>query len=122
MSRIFKRRGDTIEVTPAADKSAGDLHLATATLGYYEGDVKASTPGTVRIVGVAAVPKKTVGNAIAQGERVSWDKSAAHALKAGHADLANGDIEDFGIAAAAAATGDAEVDVLLLPGIGAVKA
>ena len=39
--------------------------------------------------------RKTVGNAIAQGERVSWDKSAAHALKAGHADLANGDIEDF---------------------------
>jgi len=57
--------------------------------------------------------------ALAQGDKLDYDVSADNVAKG--ITPATGDVTNFGIAAAAAESGDATVPVLLTPGTGSIN-
>ncbi len=107
--------------------TAGDRVVMGAagnvTVGVALTDIAATTGvGSVLISGVVELPKLT-GAVITAGETVDLDSSAGS--NGGEVDdnamtAASGDVSDFGIAMEDAGSGVLVIDVLLLPGNGAI--
>jgi len=116
--------GDSVQYSNTGSAiSSGDPVVLGAvgnvSVGVALTDIAATTGvGTVAITGVYTFTKAT-GAVIAQGETVNWDASASN-VDDNAATAASGDVEDFGIAMTAAGSGVLTVDVLLLPGNGAI--
>lgn len=94
---------------------SGTVSVGVASTAGVTGDVI-----TYALGGVYTFPAVT-GAVIAQGESVDWDASAGK-VDDNAATSASGDVADFGIAMAAkaAAATATTVEVLLLPGNGAI--
>ncbi len=74
MSVSFVQDGNSIDYTPAADVSAGDVVVQTDLIGVAKLDIPANIQGALAVVGVFDFPKATGGGtAIAAGATVYWD-------------------------------------------------
>jgi predicted RecA/RadA family phage recombinase len=75
MTATYVQKGDSIDYTPEADVSAGDVVvLGTNLIGIAKLDIKANELGALSLVGVFDMPKETGNNKdIAQGVNAYWD-------------------------------------------------
>ena len=72
----FAYDGDSIEYTPAADVTAGDVIAQNDMVAVAKVDIAANVKGALAIKGVFDVPKDTGSNTdIDAGEKVYWDDS-----------------------------------------------
>lgn len=68
---LYCHEGDSIEYTPVAAVTDGDVIVTGDTIGIAQGDIVANVQGTLRVSGVFRVPKAT--GAIAKDAKVYWD-------------------------------------------------
>jgi len=74
MTARFIQNGNSIDYTPGADVSAGDVVVQGDLLGITKLDIAAGALGALAVTGVFDVPKTAgVGEAIAAGVKVYWD-------------------------------------------------
>jgi predicted RecA/RadA family phage recombinase len=74
MDARFIHDGNTIDYTPGADVSAGDVIVQGELVGVAKLDIATGTLGALAVMGVFDVPKAAgVGEAIAAGAKVYWD-------------------------------------------------
>ena len=99
------QKGDSIDYTPVANVSAGDVVFIGPLCGVAKLDIKANELGALAVVGVFDFVKGTV--AFSLGEAVYWDADAQKAAKSG---------AYIGVAVAAALATDATVRVLINKG------
>jgi len=70
----FVHDGDTIDYTPDADVSAGDVVVQEDLIGIAKRDIASGALGALAVTGVFDLPKATgVGEAIGAGAKVYWD-------------------------------------------------
>lgn len=70
----FVQEGKSIDYTPSADVSAGDIVVQGDLLGVAQIDIAANQLGAVAVEGVFDIDKATgVGTGIAVGTKVYWD-------------------------------------------------
>jgi len=70
----FIHDGNSIDYTPSADVSAGDVVVQGDLIGIAKLDIAAYTLGALAVMGVFDLPKATgVGEGIAVGATVYWD-------------------------------------------------
>ena len=71
----FIQDGKSIDYTPGADVSAGDVVVQGDLVGIAKLDIAANALGALAVTGVFDLPKATVGgSAIAAGATVYWDE------------------------------------------------
>lgn len=71
---IFIHDGKSIDYTPGADVSAGDVVVQGDLIGIAKLDIAADTLGALAVTGVFDVPKATGGgSAITAGAKVYWN-------------------------------------------------
>lgn len=113
---IFRHEGESIDYTPAAAVTAGDVVVVSDDLiGIATRDIAANKLGSLSVSGVFDVPKIT--GAIALGDKVYWDADASPVsgdASSGAASLAAGG-SYLGVCISAALSGDARVRVLKQP-------
>jgi len=68
----FVHDGNTIDYTPGADVTAGDVIVQGDLVGIAKLDIKANSLGALAVDGVFDVPK-AAGSAINVGTKVYWD-------------------------------------------------
>lgn len=120
MSRTFVQPGKIVthSNSSGSDISAGDVVVMGDTVGLALVDIPDGEEGSVSIQGVHKVPK-TSGTAWNQGDKIDWDASAGEFHKG--VTPATGDVTNAGVAAADAASGDTEAELLLTPGTGSIN-
>lgn len=103
----FRKCGDLLDYTPAADVKAGDLVFRGGVCGQVTNDCVAGALGALRVEGVIRVPKAsgTVFDPSA-GARVHYDTSSKLAI-------VNATRPFIGVAVGGGADGELYVDVLL---------
>jgi len=70
----FIHDGSSIDYTPGADVSAGDVVVQNDLVGIAKLDIASGVLGALAVTGVFDVPKTAgVGEAIAAGAKVYWD-------------------------------------------------
>ena len=70
----FVHDGKSIDYTPGADVSAGDVVVQNDLVGIAKLDIASGALGALAVTGVFDVPKTAgVGEAIAAGAKVYWD-------------------------------------------------
>ena len=70
----FVHDGKSIDYTPGADVSAGDVVVQQELIGIAKLDIASGALGALAVTGVFDVPKTAgVGEAIAAGAKVYWD-------------------------------------------------
>ena len=70
----FIHDGNSIDYTPGADVSAGDVVVQGELVGIAKLDIAANTLGALAVAGVFDLPKTAgVGEAITIGSKVYWD-------------------------------------------------
>jgi len=70
----FIHDGKSIDYTPGADVSAGDVVVQNDLIGIAKLDIASGALGALAVSGVYDLPKATgVGEAIAAGAKVYWD-------------------------------------------------
>ena len=70
----FIHDGKSIDYTPGADVSAGDVVVQNDLIGIAKLDIASGTLGALAVTGVFDLPKATgVGEAIGAGAKVYWD-------------------------------------------------
>ncbi|MCG3180111.1 MAG: hypothetical protein BIFFINMI_02466 [Phycisphaerae bacterium] len=70
----FVHDGKSIDYTPGADVSAGDVVVQGDLIGIAKLDIASGVLGALAVTGVFDVPKTAgVGEAIAAGVKVYWD-------------------------------------------------
>ena len=70
----FIHDGNTIDYTPGADVTAGDVVVQEDLIGIAKLDIAADSLGALAVTGVFDLPKATGGGeAIAAGAEVFWD-------------------------------------------------
>jgi len=119
----YVRMGDTVQWTngTGADVAAGD-HVVVGNMdGVAQEDIADTNTGAVLIAGVHRMPKVT-GTAWSPGDELAWDASAGAFDLLSNITLASGDVSEASVAAADAASGDAEGDVLINVGLGTYTA
>jgi len=80
MTAVFAHHGDTIDYTPGADVSAGDVVVQNELVGVAKRDIPANTLGALSVAGVFDFPKATgVSTAIDAGLDVYWNAAAGEA-------------------------------------------
>ena len=105
----FIHEGKSIDHTPAADVSAGDVVVQGELVGIAKLDIAAEALGALAVTGVFDLPKADgEGTALTVGTAVYWDAADGQV----NVDPAN---PFFGFAIAAAADADTAVRVLLVP-------
>ncbi|MDN5924631.1 MAG: DUF2190 family protein [Xanthomonadales bacterium] len=109
--------GRVLDHTLSADCASGDVIVKGALVGVAITGGKSGATIALQVTGVWSVPKLSTA-VITDGASLTWDISAGKVIIASPA---TGDIEGFGVATAAAASGTTSVDVLLTPGTGAAK-
>ena len=103
---IYVHQGDSIDYTPTADISAGDVVVQSELVGVAKLDIKADRLGALAVVGVFDFPKEAGGGVIfGVGDLVYWDDTNDVATAGGGADKL------IGKAVAPAADGDTTVRV-----------
>ena len=108
MTATYIHEGNSIDYTPAADVSAGDVVVQGELVGVAKLDIPANTLGALAVVGVFDFPKATgASTAIAEGVDVYWDESAGEATT----DSASGANKRIGRSVAAAGDSDTTVRV-----------
>lgn len=76
----FVHHGDSIDYTPSADITAGNVIVQNDLVGIAKRDMPANTPGAIEVAGVFDLPKATGGGtAIDAGLDVYWDAAAEEA-------------------------------------------
>jgi len=71
---IFVHDGNSIDYTPGADVSAGDVVVQNDLVGIAKLDITSGVLGALAVTGVFDVPKTAgVGEAIGAGAKVYWD-------------------------------------------------
>lgn len=74
MIAIRIQHGDSIDHTPDADVSAGDVIVRGTLVGVASSDIPAGTLGSIQLTGVFEGPKATgAGTDIDDGEILYWD-------------------------------------------------
>lgn len=101
----YVQDGDLIDYTPSSAVAAGDVVVLNDLVTVAPRPIAANKLGAVAVEGVYALPKAT--GAIGQGAIVYWDATAGNVTT-----TATGN-KRAGKAAAAAASGDATVRVLI---------
>ena len=105
---IFIHDGNSIDYTPGANVSAGDVVVQNDLVGIAKLDIVAGKLGALAVTGVFDVPKATgAGTAIAAGAKVYWNATAQQVTT-----TATGN-KYLGKTVRAAADGDATVRVRL---------
>jgi len=108
MSVVFVHDGNSIDYTPIADVTAGDVVVQNDLVGVAKLDIPANTLGALAVAGVFDFPKATgVGTAIAAGATVYWDVADTEAKE----DSETGANKLIGKTVKAAADDDATVRV-----------
>ncbi len=117
MARTYKQPGLTLtyENGTGSDISAGDVVVTGDMLGFAEVDIADGESGSVSFEGVHEVTK-VAGTAWTQGDKIDYDASAS-GFNIGIT-AASGDVEDCGVAAFDAASGDTTAYIKLTPGVG----
>ena len=70
----FIHDGKSIDYTPGADVSAGDVVVQNDLIGIAKLDIATGALGALAVTGVFDLPKATgVGEAIGAGAKVYWD-------------------------------------------------
>jgi predicted RecA/RadA family phage recombinase len=70
----FVHDGKSIDYTPGADVSAGDVVVQNDLIGIAKLDIASGVLGALAVTGVFDVPKTAgVGEAIGAGAKVYWD-------------------------------------------------
>ena len=110
MNARYVQRGDSIDHTPTADVSAGDIVKLGKLVGVAKLDIKAGELGAIALTGVYEVVKGDA--AFAAGDEVGWDAANKKAVLASTAGCVK-----IGYAIAAAASGDSLVNVRLEQGL-----
>ena len=106
----FIHQGNSIDYTPGADVSAGDVVVQGDLIGIAQIDCAAGQLGALAVAGVFDIDKATgVGTGIAVGTKVYWDA----ADKQAKADDEAGANKYLGKTIAAAGDDDAKVRVRL---------
>jgi predicted RecA/RadA family phage recombinase len=106
----FIQNGNSIDYTPGADVSAGDVIVQGDLVGIAKLDIAAGALGALAVTGVFDVTKATgTSTAITAGTRLYWDAADGVAK----ADDESGANKYLGKAVAAAADADATVRVRL---------
>lgn len=106
----FWQKGDNIDYTPAAAKTAGDVVVQKDLVGSPDNDIAASALGAIGAVGVRRFAKAS--GAISAGHRVYWDAANLNATRTAAGNKL------LGLAILAAGSSDTWVYVLLTPGLG----
>ena len=107
---IFVHDGKSIDYTPGADVSAGDVVVQADLVGIAKLDIAANALGALAVVGVFDLPKATgVGSGIAAGANCYWDE----AEQVAKTDAEAGANKLLGKAVAAAGDDDATVRIRL---------
>lgn len=100
--------GYALDYTPATGVAAGEAVVVGSIVGVASSPIAANTLGSLNVKGVFSIPKPTgAGTNYAQGSKVSLYQGQAVTGSTGVA---------MGYVAKTPATGDATVDVLLVPG------
>lgn len=108
MTATYIHEGNSIDYTPAADITAGEVVVQGELVGVAKIDIKANTLGALAVTGVYDFPKATgASSAIAEGIDVYWDESAKQAT----ADSNAGANKRIGRTIASASDDDAVVRV-----------
>ena len=68
----FIARGETLEITAAADVASGAGVLVGATFGVAAGDIAEGAKGIINLSGVYELPKVSA-QAWVQGARIYWE-------------------------------------------------
>ena len=110
MNARYVQRGDSVDYTPTADVSAGDIINHGKMVGIAKLDIKAGELGALALTGVYEVVKGDA--AFNPGDEVGWDIANAKAVVATTAGCAK-----IGFCIAAAASGDGFVNVRLEQGL-----
>lgn len=104
----FRNNGITIDYTPVANVTSGDVVVLGSIVGIADHDITANQLGALTIEGVYQLPKATgSSSAIAAGAKVYWD--AVNEVVTTTA----GSNKCIGYTVAAASDDDATVDVKL---------
>jgi predicted RecA/RadA family phage recombinase len=101
----YSQAGCVIDYTPSSAVAAGDVVVMNDLVGVAHSPIAANALGAVAVEGVHSMPKAT--GVIGQGAIVYWDATAGNVTT-----TASGN-KRAGKAAAAAASGDASVMVLI---------
>lgn len=84
MSVVFVHDGNSIDYTPTADVTAGDVVIQNDLVGVAKLDIPAGALGALAVTGVFDFPKATgAGTAIAAGVKVYWDEDTQQASEEG---------------------------------------
>ena len=76
----FVHDGKSIDYTPGADVTAGDVVVQGELVGVAKVDIPANTLGALAVTGVFDFPKATgAGTAISAGANCYWDAGAQQA-------------------------------------------
>lgn len=110
----FEDSGDTIDYTPVAAVTAGDVIVVGTIPAVAPCNIAAGVPGVLKVGGKWKVPKDT--STFTQGDSVHWDTDGSPvtgtALSGAATSTTSGN-NLMGMAAADAATGDSYVYVVL---------
>lgn len=110
----FEDSGDTIDYTPVADVTAGDVIVVGTIPAIAPCNIAAGVPGVLKVGGKWKVPKDT--STFTQGDSVHWDVNGSPvtgtALSGASTSTTSGN-NLMGMAAADAGTGDSYVYVTL---------
>jgi len=78
----YKAPGDTVDHTPSAAVSAGDMVVIGDRVAHAPKDIAANALGQLVVRGVVTCPKATgTGEAIADGKIVYWDATNEQATE-----------------------------------------
>lgn len=109
MATNYVQEGKTLNYTAGADITSGQFVLIGTIGGVAKTDIANGKTGAVHICGVFSIPKAT--GAVTQGAKLYWDESESEVTTTAT------DNTLIGVAAAAAASGDSNVHVLLNVGL-----
>ncbi len=110
MATNYVQEGKALNYTPSgADIASGDLVIIGTIAGVARTDIADGKTGAVHICGVFSLPKAS--GAVTQGAKLYWSSANSNVTT-----TASGNTL-IGVAAAAAASGDASIPVLLNVGL-----
>jgi len=110
MASNYVQEGEALNYTPSgADVASGDLVIIGTIAGVAKTDIADGETGAVHICGVFSLPKAS--GAVTQGAKLYWSSTNSNVTT-----TASGNTL-IGVAAAAAASGDASIPVLLNVGL-----
>ncbi|MEZ5690489.1 MAG: DUF2190 family protein [Rickettsiales bacterium] len=110
MSTNYVQEGKALNYTPSgADVASGDLVIIGTIAGVAKTDIADGKTGAVHICGVFSLAKAS--GAVTQGAKLYWSSANSNVTT-----TATGNTL-IGVAAAAAASGDASIPVLLNVGL-----